>query len=126
MRDAQRESEELLGALDSFKDGAEVELVQIVKGTDWKGARFDLKSPPQAHAYPVERGTYFPLSANEALLRTQGNVQGVHVTNPGNNVYTEGALKPTGALRSMGLARLIGILVLVLVIAALVKYVFFR
>ena len=87
--------EELLGALDSFKDGTEVELVQIVKGTDWKGVRFDLNSPPQAHNYPVERGTYFPLSANEALLWTQGSVQGVHVTNPSNNVYKEGALKPT-------------------------------
>jgi hypothetical protein len=87
--------EELLGALDSFKDGTEVELVQIVKGTNWKGVRFDLKSPPQAHNYPVERGTYLPLSANEALLWTQGSVQGVHVTNPGNNVYKEGALKPT-------------------------------
>lgn len=87
--------EELLGALDSFKDGTEVELVQIVKGTGWKGVRFDLKSPPQAHNYPVERGTYFPLSANEALLWTQGSVQGVHVTNPSNNVYKEGALKPT-------------------------------
>ncbi|MEX0697418.1 MAG: hypothetical protein WD099_07735 [Dongiaceae bacterium] len=87
--------EELLGALDSFKDGTEVELIQIVKGTDWKGVRFDLKSPPQAHNYPVERGTYFPLSANEALLWTQGSVQGVHVTSPSNNVYKEGALKPT-------------------------------
>jgi hypothetical protein len=87
--------EELLGALDSFKDGTEVELVQIVKGTDWKGVRFDLNSRPQAHNYPVERGTYFPLSANEALLWTQGSVQGVHVTNPRKNVYKEGALKPT-------------------------------
>ena len=56
------------GALDSFKDGTEVGLVQIVKGTDWKGVRFDLESPPQPHNYPVKRGTYFPLSANEALL----------------------------------------------------------
>ncbi len=87
--------EELLAALDSFKDGTEVELVQIVKGTDWKGVRFDLNSRPQAHNYPVERGTYFPLSANEALLWTQGSVLGVHITNPSKDVYKEGALKPT-------------------------------
>lgn len=87
--------EELLGALDSFKDGTEVELVQIVKSTDWKGVRFDNKSPPQPHNYPVERGTYLPLSTNEALLWTQGSVQGVHVDNPSYNVYKEGALKPT-------------------------------
>jgi hypothetical protein len=43
----------------------------------------------------VERGTYFPLSANEALLWTRGSVQGIHVSNPSNNVYKEGALKPT-------------------------------
>jgi hypothetical protein len=87
--------EELLGALDSFRDGTEVELVQIVKGTGWKGVRFDLKSPPQAHNCPVERGTYFPLTKNETLLWTQGSVQGVHVTSPSNNVYKEGAPKPT-------------------------------
>lgn len=87
--------EELLGALDSFKDGTEVELVQIVKGTDWKGVRFDLKSPPQPHNYPVERGTYFPLSKDEALLWTQGSVQGVHVDHPSYNVYKEATLKPT-------------------------------
>lgn len=87
--------EELLGALDSFKDGSEVELVQIVKGTDWKGVRFDLKSPPQPHNYPVERGTYLPLSTNEALLWTQGSVQGVRADSSSIPVYKEGALKPT-------------------------------
>jgi len=86
--------EEILGALDSFRDGTEVELVQIVKGTDWKGVRYQ-GSPPKAHGYPVERGTYVPLSPNEALLWTQGSVQGVHVDNPRYNVYKEGALKPT-------------------------------
>ena len=38
--------EEILGALDSFRDGTEVELVQIVKGTSWKAVRFDTKRPP--------------------------------------------------------------------------------
>lgn len=87
--------EEVLGALDSFKDGTEVELVQIVKGTDWKAVRFNRSSPPQAHSYPVERGTYLPLTANEALLWTQGSVFGVHIKNPSSDVYKEGALKPT-------------------------------
>lgn len=87
--------EELLGALDSFKDGTEVELVQIVKGTDWKGVRFNRGSPPAAHSYPVERGTYLPITANETLLWTQGSVLGVHLDNPTSDVYKEGALKPT-------------------------------
>ncbi|MGJ3258013.1 MAG: argonaute/piwi family protein [Rhodospirillales bacterium] len=87
--------EEILGAVDSFRADTEVELVQIVKDVNWKAIRFDTKSPPQPFNYPVERGTYLPLDTNEALLWTQGSVQGVHVNNPRYNVYKEGALKPT-------------------------------
>jgi hypothetical protein len=87
--------EEILGALDSFREGTDVELVQLVKGIDWKGIRFDAKRPPQAHNYPVMRGTYIPVDVNETLLWTQGSVEGVHVENPKYNVYKEGALKPT-------------------------------
>jgi hypothetical protein len=86
--------EEVLGALDSFRDGTEVELVQIVKSVDWKGVRNDRQSPPSAHNYPVERGTYLPITGNEALLWTQGSVLGVNLDNPNYNVYKEGALKP--------------------------------
>ena len=87
--------EEILGALDSVRDGTEVELVQIVKGIHWRGIRYGTKTPPEAYNYPVTRGTYLPISPNEALLWTQGSVQGVHVENPRYNVYKEGALKPT-------------------------------
>ncbi len=87
--------EEILGALDSFRDGTEVELVQIVKESNWKGVRFDLKTPPEPFNYPVARGTYLPLDTNETLLWTQGSVQGVHVQNAHFNVYKEGPLKPT-------------------------------
>lgn len=87
--------EEILGALDSFREGTDVELVQIVKAVNWKGIRFDMSAPPNSHNYPVMRGTYLPLDVNEALLWTQGSVQGVHVDNPRYNVYKEGALKPT-------------------------------
>lgn len=87
--------EEILGALDSFRDGTEIELVQIVSDVDWKGVRFDEKSPPSPHMYPVERGTYIPIESNETLLWTQGSVQGIHLKNPRYNVYKEGALKPT-------------------------------
>ena len=87
--------EEILGALDSFKDGTEVELVQIVKNVPWKGLRYDTKSPPSPFGYPVERGTYLPIERNEALLWTQGSVTGVHMDNPRFSVYKEGSLKPT-------------------------------
>lgn len=86
---------EILGALDSFREGTEVELVQIVKDVHWRGIRFDTKQHPEPYNYPVTRGTYLPVSPNEALLWTQGSVQGVHVDNPRFNVYKEGALKPT-------------------------------
>jgi hypothetical protein len=87
--------EEILGALDSFREGTDVELIQVVKGVDWKGIRFDMNTPPQPYSYPVARGTYLPVDSNEALLWSQGSVQGVHVDNPKYNVYKEGALKPT-------------------------------
>ena len=89
------QDKEILGALDAFRDGTEVELVQIVKGANWKGVRFDSQKQPQADNYPVMRGTYIPIERNEALLWTQGSVTGVHVQNPRQDVYKEGALKPT-------------------------------
>lgn len=87
--------DEILGALDSFNDKSEVELVQLVKNVDWKGVRYNGRQPPGAHNYPVERGTYLPIKANEALLWTQGSVLGIHIENPRYNVYKEGTLKPT-------------------------------
>ena len=87
--------EEALGALDSFRDGTEVELVQIIQDVGWKGVRFDAKRPPEPYMYPVARGIYLPVETDEALFWTQGSVEGIHLTNPRYNVYKEGALKPT-------------------------------
>ena len=87
--------EEILGALDSFRDGTEVELVQIIKGISWKGIRFNTSRPPQAFEYPVDRGTYIPIEKNESLLWTQGSVRGVNLKNLKYDMYKEGALKPT-------------------------------
>jgi hypothetical protein len=89
--------EETLGALDSFRDTTEVELVQVIRETDWRGIQYDEKTPRSPHSYPVTRGTYLPLDKREALLWTQGSVVGVHVDNPKYKVYKEGALKPTPA-----------------------------
>ncbi|HET7570364.1 MAG TPA: nuclease PIN [Gammaproteobacteria bacterium] len=89
--------EETLGALDSFRDTTEVELVQLVRKTAWYGIQYDRRTPPSPHNYPVTRGTYLPLDKQEALLWTQGSVVGVHVDNPRYNVYKEGALRPTPA-----------------------------
>lgn len=85
--------EEILGAIDSFRDGTDVELVQIVKNVAWQGVRFEESG--KSSAYPVGRGTCIPVSSNEALLWTQGSVKGVHTAGPLKDVYKEGALKPT-------------------------------
>lgn len=87
--------EETLGALDSFRDTTDVELVQIVRETSWRGIQYDRNSPPAPHGYPVTRGTHLALDNHQALLWTQGSVLGVHLDNPRFNVYKEGALRPT-------------------------------
>lgn len=83
--------DETLGALDSFRDGTEVELVQIVKSGSWTGLRYD---GSVAAAYPLTRGLYIPVEPNEALLWTQGSVRGVHTGGATKDVYKEGFLKP--------------------------------
>ena len=84
--------EEILGVLDSVRDGTEVELVQVVKGVNWKGIRYKGNEP---FGYPVTRGTYLPIDTDEALLWTQGSVKGVNLKSDSYDVYKEGALKPT-------------------------------
>lgn len=84
--------EEILGAHDSFREGVEIELVQIVKNVEWRGI---LHGKTEADKFPVPRGAYLPLSPNEALFWTQGNVKGVNLRNPNYGVYKERVLKPT-------------------------------
>lgn len=86
--------EETMGALDSFRDTTEIELVQVIRETDWRGIQYDGETPPSPRSYPVTRGTYLALDKREALLWTQGSVTGVHVKNPNYSVYKEGALRP--------------------------------
>ena len=86
--------EEILGALDSFRDDTEVELTQIVKDVSWRAVRFDESKPPRPFDYPIERGTSITIDDDELLLWTQGSVLDVHVSSPRYNVYKEGALKP--------------------------------
>jgi hypothetical protein len=86
--------DEALGAIDAFNSQTEVELVQIVKSTNWYGTRYNTASTPLPDGYPVTRGTYLPISPDEAFLWTQGSVKGVHMDGPNRDVYKEGALKP--------------------------------
>jgi len=82
--------EEATGCFDAFGGNTEIELVQIVRVSSWRGIRFD--DNKRAAQYPCERGTYLPISDNECLLWVQGTVQGV--TRSGKGVFKEGGLSP--------------------------------
>ena len=90
--------EEIQGAFDAFGRNTEVELVQIVRSTNWYGLKVDgprgvnQKSTPAN--YPVDRGLYQPLTNRECLLWTQGSVKGVNPKNVNLRVFKEAALKP--------------------------------
>ena len=86
--------EEALGAIDAFNENTEVELVQIIKNSNWFATKYTTATPPKPAHYPVQRGTYFPVSPNEAFLWTQGSVDRVNVQNSNQEVYKEGPLKP--------------------------------
>jgi hypothetical protein len=90
--------EEIQGALDAFGARTEVELVQIVRGADWYGFKVD---PPRIQGqkpapawYPVDRGSYLPLTETECLLWTQGSVVGVNAQRADQPVFKEAPLKP--------------------------------
>jgi hypothetical protein len=85
--------EEILGAIDAFNDGTEVELVQIVRNTIWQAFKYDVKKNI-AQGYPVDRGTLIAITKREALFCTQGSVRGVHTQGDFKDVYKEGSLKP--------------------------------
>ncbi|HWH60005.1 MAG TPA: hypothetical protein VN682_20420 [Terriglobales bacterium] len=86
--------DEILGAIDAFNEKTEVELVQIVKSANWSALRYSTKNAGQPDMYPIDRGTFIPLTKSEALFWTQGSVRGVHMQNDTYNVYKEGSLKP--------------------------------
>jgi hypothetical protein len=86
--------DEALGAIDAFNAQTEVELVQIVKSTNWFGTRYKAAAAVGPDGYPVTRGSYLPISPDATFLWTQGSVQGVHMNGPTRDVYKEATLKP--------------------------------
>ncbi len=90
--------DEIQGAFDAFGSRTEVELIQVVRGTDWYGLKVD---PPQRHGekarpanYPLDRGSYLPISETECLLWTQGSVLGVNAQRANQPVFKEAPFKP--------------------------------
>jgi hypothetical protein len=89
--------DEILGAHDAFGSRTELELIQIVRRTNWYGLKWDMPegaSIAVPASYPVDRGLYLPLSPNECLLWTQGSVVGVNPKVPRQPVFKDAALKP--------------------------------
>jgi hypothetical protein len=84
--------EEILGALDAFGDKTEVELVQIVKSTNWMALAY--RADGAVNGYPLSRGTHLALTSDTAFFWSQGSVGGVHMKSSSTPVYKEGFLKP--------------------------------
>ncbi len=86
--------EEMQGAFDAFSESTEIELIQVIKQSDWFGVKLDRRGRSIGpDNYPVQRGAYLPVSDNECLLWTQGSVTGVNQQGS-RPVFKEGALKP--------------------------------
>ncbi|MGC2048364.1 MAG: hypothetical protein WA635_07125 [Gallionella sp.] len=93
--------EEIQGAFDAFGRNTEVELVQIIRSTNWYGLKVDgprgKNQRPAPASYPVDRGLYQPLTGAECLLWTQGSVMNVNPQSANQPVFKEAALKPLPA-----------------------------
>jgi len=90
--------DEIQGALDAFGSKMELELIQVVRSCNWYGLKLNAPAKRGELAvpagYPIDRGTYLPLTKTECLLWTQGNVDGVNVQYAKQPVFKEAALKP--------------------------------
>lgn len=87
--------EEIQGAINAFNSNTEVELIQIIRSTNWYGLKVDnrTKNSPAAF-YPVDRGLYQPITASECLLWTQGSVAGINQEKAEQPIFKEAPLKP--------------------------------
>ncbi|SAL30963.1 piwi domain-containing protein [Caballeronia cordobensis] len=90
--------DEIQGAFDAFGSKMEIELIQIVRGSNWYGLKIDgpnkWNTKPAPAGYSVDRGLYQPLTENECLLWTQGSVDKINQQNPNQPVFKEAPLKP--------------------------------
>jgi hypothetical protein len=90
--------DETQGALDAFGGKTELELIQIIRNSNWYGLKVDGPrrdgERPLPAGYTVGRGSYLPISQNECLLWTQGSVLGVNVERANQPVFKEAPLKP--------------------------------
>ena len=90
--------EEIQGTFDAFGGRTEIELVQIIRHTNWYGLKVErpraVGQKARPASYPIDRGLYQPLTGSECLLWTQGSVTGVNQQSQSQPVFKEAALKP--------------------------------
>lgn len=89
--------DEVQGAFDAFGGKTELELIQIIRRTNWYGLKVERRfpgGPVKPASYPISRGLYQPITNSECLLWTQGSVAGVHAQKGSQLVFKEAALKP--------------------------------
>jgi hypothetical protein len=66
---------EIDGAFDAIPNNINLELLQIVQDTSWRGIKYiDKNTQKTTDGYPLNRGVNFQIAPQEILLWTQGNV----------------------------------------------------
>lgn len=89
--------DEIEGAHDAFGGKTDVELIQVVRRSSWYGLKFEAPRQGRAGAeiapYPLDRGSWLPISSNECLLWSQGSVNHINQEKLAP-VFKEAALKP--------------------------------
>lgn len=67
--------DEINGAFDAIPGNINLELLQIVQDSHWKGIKYnDRNGNKGPDFFPLNRGVYFQIGPQEILLWTQGNV----------------------------------------------------
>jgi hypothetical protein len=84
---------EIDGAFDAIPVNVDLELLQIVQNTPWRGMKYNKYQDWAPDGYPVGRGSYFQLSSNEILFWTTGIVK-----LSGRSFYKEGKGIPSPLL----------------------------
>ncbi|MFL5763579.1 MAG: argonaute/piwi family protein [Bacteroidia bacterium] len=66
---------EIDGAFDAVPSNINLELLQIVENSNWRGVKYNkTNGVTAADGYPLDRGSYVQTGAQEVMLWTQGNV----------------------------------------------------
>jgi hypothetical protein len=66
---------EIDGAFDAIPTNIDLELLQIIQDTPWRGLKYNNFGKWSPDTYPIKRGSYFQLNSHEILFWTQGLVQ---------------------------------------------------